>query len=227
MENALLTATNEAHLVEAYQAGDPKALDILAHAYDAWLRKLARQQARRSSVPFDDLLQEARLAFMESTLRADPRRRLSTIARPWVEEALRDACHPAAFAIPPRTFRRYWAVMREAGTPEEGARIAPTHGLAVDTFWAVHRAATGASSLDASPVETPAAVETAVEAAQARHEAAERLARLNDRERLVVEHAFGFATGSPMSDDEVAKAVGLSRPTVQRVRVSALEKMAG
>lgn len=220
----LLSVTEESALILKAQGGDQSAAWALVEAFDPWLRKLARQHVRTDAAPFADLLQEARLALFLAVERVDPRGgRLATQAHKWVVGAIRDESYPTALSIPPRTFRRYWAVRAAASTPDAAALLAPSMGLSTESFWTIFSSTS--STTDAAATEVAESEE--LRDALRRYEVADLMDRaaLDEKERSVVDAYFGLTSGRPMLDIEVADTLGLSRSSVQRVRVLALEKM--
>lgn len=235
------TLADEARTILAAQNGDEAAMASLIDHHADQIGALVRKHCFNDSTR-DDLRQAAVIGFMAAVRKYDPTRgvRLRSYAETsilWeINEARRNF---QALSLPYDAQKDYETAMRqarrvlgaEAGATDvyETARtLAHTAGMTPETFAAVHSARrhwTGSDvvatdvahlvPLGVQPVATVAAVED-------RDEAVRLLARLEPLARQVVALAVGYDGGEPLSDAAVAERLGMTRPTVQRIRTRAL-----
>lgn len=248
-----LDAATEAELVLAAQAGDESASMALVNAYAPALRNaLARHH---DALDPEDAEQEVVLALLSLIAKHDPATgRLAGRVSVYVKDALLEATGATnPWGIPPRTLKRYFAILRKAGgDTAEAARIAPDNDMATTTFLDL-AAILSTDSLDvASDTEHEGAGRARIERATPVGGSEERdplealadaelvslaFAAVSHDESAVVRQAYGFEPAivdgfellpeghAPLSDMHVAVSLGLSRPKVQRTRTAALVKM--
>lgn len=242
-----ITQAEEAALIPAAQEGDQAAQARLLEAYHPLLASKARRAASTFGGESEDFYQEAAVAFLEVVKAYEPRGgRLAAAAGPAVDSAIYAAvqARSTTASVPTRTLSRYRAAMRETSTLEEAKEYARRDGMSEETFLAVHAACSPALELDRhrySPtgrsgsglsrgnesIRLPADVLPELptgfpEDEDTNLQARDLLGRLSERQRAVMMAAYGFTTGAPMTDAEVAALLGMTRPTVQRIRHSAL-----
>ena len=258
-ERPLLSADEERHLARQIEAGvlaehllvtgerpvpvTEAELSQLAGAGRAawehfWLahlrlvHKLARQEARRSGLPFDDLFQEGCLALAGALQRFDPDRgrffryaagcigrHLSALAA----SRLGALGLPVSEAIAVRRARGVLAELaqerlEEVGVPELAQRL----GRDADQVqrWLRHRAPTelpGADSLgawDGSCLDP----DRQILDAQVRRE----VARLSPELAMVVRLRFGIGRSEPLDTGILAERLGMSVSTARRRELEAL-----
>lgn len=248
-----LDAATEAELVQLAQLGDEAAAMQLVNAYAPALRNaLARHH---EALDPEDAEQEVILALLTLVQKHDPSTgRLAGRVAVYVKDALLEATGATnPWGIPPRTLKRYFAILRKAGgDTTEAARIAPDNDMATTTFLDL-AAILSTDSLDAaSDTEHEGAGRARIERAVAvgadeerdpfdvladEELVAQAFAAVSHDESTVVRQAYGFEPAivdgtellpeghAPLSDQLVAISTGLSRPKVQRTRTSALAKM--
>lgn len=245
-ETFRLTVDQEREAIVLAQGGDPDATEALLRAYGRTLRKtvgkakkvMDEEEARATAlVAFTEVLQSH---DVEDENYADPR--LASRLKPHLLDSLGQAQAGAeAFTIPKRTLTRFHGILRAAdGAPERGVEICESMGMSRDVFLATLDAVgTGALDESASDEDGRDRIESATPLFADSHEAdvEDRLlietafAAVDDEEARIIELRYGFrstedyAAGEEIPDGEVAKIVGLTRPTVQRRRASGLEKM--
>lgn len=158
-----------------------------------------------------------------------------------------------SFKIPARTLTRYQGILNAAeGDPNLAVELAPQHGMAGDTWIRIHHAAKAKSfegsleghgeALKGQSYSGHAGTGTAWDGdghgsglyGDGREPIADvedailvRLAfkAVDDEEARIVEMAYGFTDYDTVPDAEIGHRLGLTRPTVQRRRSSALSKM--
>jgi RNA polymerase primary sigma factor len=247
---APMTPAEETRAIVDAQAGDEAAMERLVRAQVRYVVGEARKMAS-ATVSEDDLLQVGLSAFVQSVRAFDAARpvRLFTFAKAYIREAMNEerAAAGTPMAIPGRTLRRFEQARRATSSMDAAADFAADQGMDRRTFYAVAEALNGSVSIDAahtahahdeSPARSAAAFERTKELSL--HEALQpapapevtavnratvasyiRAAGLDTRAERIVRLAYGFA-GEPLSDADIAKVTGLSRPTVGRIRNEAL-----
>ncbi|WVX88034.1 DNA binding protein [Arthrobacter phage TforTroy] len=177
--------------------------------------------------------------------------RLAAIAKQHIYEhvATHAASSIAAFTVPQRTLSRFFSILREAdGNVFEATALAPKYRMKTETFLAVLSAVRNVDSYDAltgaqdehgsatkggqsSEGSRDIPVKPLWEAALAEEDAVlvkAAFEAVDDVEEKVCRLAYGFETyGDPVPDIEIGHKLGMTRPTVQRRRSSALGKMRG
>lgn len=229
MSNPLTTRADELALIAAAQAGDQSATLRLWEQYRPLVRATAGKAARsRTLQPSDreDLEADLTVELLETIKTLDVARGYSLAAVLPKRFAGIVSAISTTIAVPRSTLSRYYAIIKEAGDlVDVAAQIAPTMGMTTETFWSVHSALRVASpeaaedarwSADdmgtAPPSETAALVDLALDS-------------LTDKQRAVIELAYGFRDGSSHSDDWISEELGLSKSYVRRVRATSLDKM--
>jgi DNA-directed RNA polymerase specialized sigma subunit len=243
-----LTLDEERAAIAAAQLGDEAAKLSLILAYAPALRNGVAWYTRAlPSAPqaseLEDVQSQAVLGLLEAiaAFDADVHDRLAAIAPGYIRNAVSGAAASVTgFAVPERTLKRFFGILREAqGNVYEAARIAPSREMKPETFLAVLSAIRNVDSLEgltdegerhtgashrgeasASPLwdnSTPDVEDRIlVEAA---------FAAVNTLEADVCRLAYGFSDYEPVPDAEIAARLGSSRATIQRTRAGALGKM--
>ena len=246
-------AEDERLAIELAKHSDAAALERLLLAYAPLIRKLvgthrhaggARTAAGMSSHDVDDLRGSALLGFMEAVHAFDPEVhvRLAAVVGGHLADALRatGSAPASALSIGPRTLKRFFGIVREAGGDMVAAEaLATEREMTPDTFRAIRSALRdgesydslqasegvdgGVREIEASPLqygdtEPIRDVEDAILAAAA-------FRSVDATEGEVCRKAYGFEDRDPISDAEIAEELGMSRATAQRTRTRALDKM--
>lgn len=226
----------------AAQAGDPVAFEALLLDVIGNLRALAAPWAPEDRLGREEALAAALLGFTEAVAayraEEDPDGvGVLPLLRSFVSAALGDTeAASVAVTVPTRTLKRWHGIVRRAdGDLEEAARIAPTYAMTAETFWAVADARRSWDSISADEErETSHASEAArplwgdrdsFAAAEDRIAVEAAFLAVDDTEGDVIRDAYGFSDYRPLPDGVIAERRGMSRPTVQRRRASALGKM--
>ncbi|UIW13527.1 DNA binding protein [Arthrobacter phage Lizalica] len=249
VERRFESVEEEVQAIELAKKGDEKATIALMYAYSHALNAAIGQfryaggvwaDGKRGAHMTEDLRSLVTLGFLEAVNAYDPEvhHRLAAIITQHVREHLSaDLVGPVAFTVPQRTLTRFYSILRKAGgDPVKGAAIAKDHSMTVETFMDV-LAAVRTVNLDiASDSEDDSAMLAQWEAARPvwdRSDAEEdtvlvetAFAAVDDVEESVCRLAYGFESyGDPVPDIEIGHRLGMTRPTVQRRRSSALGKM--
>jgi len=224
------------------QSGDKAAMATILARVEPFISKAVRS-VDSSEDDSLDMAQAARMAVIEAVSSFDPERpgSLETFLYRRIRGAVYNSssAYYAGPSIPPAQVSRYWAAINSTSTPQE-AREVVKH-MDPTTFDAIHHVITGtyayvedAEDVDegANPayrhqgiaaVPSFAMAETPEDQTVKKLQAEEILSvAKTPRDRLVLEMAFGFVSGEPMSDGEVAESLGLPRSTIQRIRTKAI-----
>lgn len=242
-----LTREEEREMIAGAQFGGEAETLALLYAYAPVLRNLVAQHAQRIGV------EEARSAAVSGLLEAIHAFDLAThdgqlagIAHNFVSNSLR-AVASTAMPIESRTLRRYLGAMKAAdGDFSAALKILPEIGMTRATFVAVHEALAADHLTDeprqidrATPVWAPSSSDAFADADDVAL-VDRAFAVVHGLQEDVIRHAYGFETGDPMSDAEVAEAISIrdlgpaavsggqsvaSRATVQRARSKGLAEM--
>jgi DNA-directed RNA polymerase specialized sigma24 family protein len=212
-------------LTLAAQRGDQDAFERLLADLVPNLRAVVR---RWGAFVGEDAEAVALLAFTEAVMAYDSRADIDGVGvvallSQHVLEGMREAADASyAVTVPSRTLQRFWAILRHAGgDPDAAERLAPQFDMTPDTFRDVRVAVLG--SVELRP--ELATAEPAVPHVEDRVMAAQALAALSGAEHTIARRAHGFGLYGPESDGQIAEALGMSRQSVQRKRVRALDTM--
>jgi RNA polymerase sigma-B factor len=224
--NAERDRARDARLIAAVREhDDPGALERLV-TENLWLvRRIARRHAAYGE-QVDDLVQEGLVGLLKAIQRFDPERGVpfpayaSGAVAGEIRHALRDRSSCLRLPEPVQELRSRLRSLADEARAETGsepglADLAARAG--VDDG-----AAAEATTAGVVPLQTDLpAPDAELGRSEARAELDARLARLDHREREVVYLRF-FAD---LTQDEIAKRVGISQMHVSRILRGALEKM--
>lgn len=251
-ETEPITAHEERELIASAQAGDDLAHMRLLNLYGPLLRATVARASK--TMDAEDAQSVALLAF-EETLATHIGQveegfdgRLGGRLAPAVRQALGVArASDNAFAVPTRTLTRYQGILNAAqGDAAAAAELAPEFGMSTETWIAIHHATrvestefradggfedttTGRAGSSYGPGwgESNIYDDGREAIADAEDAILVRLAfkAVDDEEARIVEMAYGFTEYDTVPDAEIGHRLGLTRPTVQRRRAFALNKM--
>ncbi|WVX87962.1 DNA binding protein [Arthrobacter phage Snek] len=237
------SAEAEKTAIAAAKLGDEDAIVAIMYAYSNVLRSGA---ANAPGLDTEDARQTALLGLLEAVqkfdLDDDTYGRLAGLAKACIFEAISAAAPSAvAFAVPQRTLTRFFSILRKAdGNVYEAAALAPEHHMSREVFFSVLSAVRNVDSYDAltgSEEDKGGSGEGSGEvvtfplwdASEVEDDAllvAAAFDAVDEVEERVCRMAYGFESyGDPVPDVEIAHELGMTRPTVQRRRSSALGKM--
>ncbi len=232
--------------LRAAAAGDRHAREIVLVEYLPLVRGVASRY-RGAGLPFDDLVQEGSVGLLEAIDHYDARLgvEFATYARFRVHRAIRNALTDRGrlVRLPKHVVERRRLLERERARAFAATGHIPTiselavrTGLSEEAVETALDAGIDAVSLDepvtadGSPLQDlvadPAASDP--EATAVAHDAArqvdEAVERLPERQRLVVEHTFGFGTQAE-SIAQVASELHLSPQRTRTIVADALHKL--
>jgi RNA polymerase sigma factor (sigma-70 family) len=249
----ILDAAEERQTIELATFGDAASIERLLLAYAPIVRKLvgthrhaggARTSSGMSSHDLDDLRGAALLGFMEAIHAFDPEVhvRLAAVIGGHLADSLRatGSAPASALSIGPRTLKRFFGIVREAGGDMLAAvELAPEREMTKDTFRSIVSALRDGESYNALAAEEGADGRVReIEASPFQYSDTEpirdvedailaqaALAAVDPLEERVCRLAYGFEDRDPISDAEIADELTMSRATTQRTRTRALDKM--
>lgn len=236
-----LSLDDEIRAIQEAQAGDESAAETLLLAYGPAIRNAVSRFS--DAMDADDLEASALLAFTETLASHDPERgerlagRLVQILR---DTIMKEATSGEAFSVPKRTLTRFYGILRAAEGDTSAAReLAPSMGMSEANFDEVLTSVRSVDSLQARlfggdeddtaedllarPIESR--VESSFSDVEDRLLVEVAFQAVDDEEARICELFYGFTEYDPVPDGEIGHRLGLTRPTVQRRRSSALDKM--
>jgi RNA polymerase sporulation-specific sigma factor len=194
-----LTAEEEREALEALRRGDPEAQRKLVEHNLRLVAHLVKKFENTGEDP-EDLIDIGAIGLIKAVRTFDPDKgvRLATYAARCIENEI--LMHLRAT----RRSRADVSLYEPVGTDREGNEIALIEVLGTD------------------PDAVAREVETQVEVRRL----GPRLARLDPKERQVVEMRYGLRGGRERTQREVARALGISRSYVSRIEKHAVMKLA-
>ncbi|UIW13302.1 DNA binding protein [Arthrobacter phage Crewmate] len=241
-ERRIESAEEERLLIAAAKLGDSEATAALLYAYAPAIRNVVERftgEGHTATPDDEELHATALLGFAEAIAAFDPEKhlRLSAVVRVVLARVMRDQ-YPSrdAFTVPARTLTRFYSILRKAeGNVYEAAALAPQYEMSRETFFSVLSAVRDVDTIDGTPSDDEGHADLVNDArpiwdASAAEEDALLVAAafeaVDDVEERVCRLAYGFESyGDPVPDVEIGHKLGMTRPTVQRRRSSALGKM--
>ena len=245
----LLSAAEERRLARRVQRGDLAAKDRMIRANLRLVVHIAKGFRREEhGLTLEDLVQEGTVGLVRAVEKFDPRRglRFSTYATVWVRQSIARAITDKGRVVRlPATVDQRLAALRRAerrllvagGADASAAQLAADLGWDEDEVAAVRSHGRRTLSLQ-DPVgpegdhelgETiadpgPSPYERAAEALLA-GEVQDLLARLQPRERAVLELRYGLGDRRPATRTETAARLGMRREHVRRLEELALRRL--
>lgn len=229
----------ERQLIAATQAGCNESCGALLTQYAPLIKKYASQAPKQ--VEREEVQGVLMLGFMEAVNDFDPEENsnLAATLPCYLRRALSEiGVTASSFTIPSRSLSRWLNILKKSdGDIYKAINMAPKAGMSRETFMAIHSALRSTNSLDAvlsaGPYITRSLhVTTEEPVGESDNELVDLVFDmrgdendLSDREATILRYAYGWMTyGEQLTDDAVGEKLGLSRPSVQRLRQSALEK---
>jgi RNA polymerase sigma-B factor len=217
---------DDARLIAAvHENDDPEALYALVNEHLGLVRRIARLHAAHAD-QVDDLVQEGVVGLLKAIRRFEPERGVPfpayarTVVAGEIRHHLRDRSSCLRLPEPVQELRTRLRVLAEEARAETGQEP-PIGALAaqagVDGDAAVEAATAGVVPLEG---DLPAP-ESDLRRTEARVELDDRLACLDRRQREVVYLRFFV----DLTQDEIAKRLGISQMHVSRILRGALETM--
>ena len=236
-----LTRDEERELIQAAQDGCQDAYATLLLQYGPLLKRYAAQAP--SHVEKDEVQGTLMLGFVEAitAFNGEDHSTLAATLPHFLKRALSDiGVSASSFTIPSRSLSRWLSILRKAdGNIYQAINMAPEYGMTRDTFLSINTALRQTNSLEAVMtageyitrsihIQTDEPVgETDSMLAEMVFETKGDENDLSEREASVLRYAYGYLTyGEALTDDAVGAHLGMSRPSVQRIRRAALDKAA-
>ena len=230
--------------------GDAAAEELIAHQYLPFVISRVRFLGRRWPwLDFMDLVQEGNLALLRAIRRFDPRHGadITTYARYWIDQRIQSFArqHTNTVRIRQsgwdnlRRLRRTEAMLQNAGDAAPSfSDVVSKSGLTrreLSTALAAKVAIEQTVRLDApvfdgedstlmDMIRDPDAKDPAEQPAEHREEIRRALAGIPAREAGVLRMRFGFCSDEPMTLEEVARVMGISRERVRQLETRALAR---
>ena len=242
----LLSADAERALSQRVCAGDAQARQQMIEANLRLVVAVARGYVGRG-VPLLDLIAEGNLGLIRAVEKFEPERRLrfSTYAVWWIREAVQHALmhQGRTVRVPVHVLREFAQVLRArrqfvaaCGRMPSIDELAQAVGRPTAEVAGLFSATERISSLDAplSESDDRALIEQLVvegDVAKVEDMSGSRIAgwiaRLPERQRLVLERRFGLNDQGVQTLAEIAGELGLTRERVRQIQTEALKRLRG
>lgn len=242
----LLSASEETMLARRIERGDLAAKETMIESNLGLVLAIARSY-RRSSVPFDDLVQEGTVGLIRAVERFDHRRGLkfSTYAVWWIRRSILDAIANANVIRIPAKANQQLAAVRHAEAELErtgprhasDAEIAEQSELSVGTVRSLRGAARITASLDEPVAEDSSrlgeliADDRAVDplksaiAREDHQEVSAMLRLLPERHRQVLVRRYGLNDERAQAHEEIGEWLGVGEERSRQLEREALHRL--
>lgn len=244
----LLTPADEIRLAAKIKKGDKAATSEMIRANLRLVVKIARDYANLG-LPLLDLISEGNIGLMKAVERFDPAKggKLSTYGSWWIKQSIKRALAnqgktirlPVHLVDKIAKIRRVGAGLSdELGREATDEEIAEEVGMNAGKVTLLKQAAIRPASLDAPIGEDDATEfgemvgdEMAVDPFEnlsdkdIHMEVGDLLAKLDDRERKIINARFGLDGSDPITLEEVGDKFGVTRERIRQLQNIALNKM--
>jgi RNA polymerase sigma factor (sigma-70 family) len=235
--------------LEAIAADAHRAADLLVRANLRLVIALARRFKGRG-LELPDLIQEGNLGLLKAVERFDPSRgfRFSTYAAWWIRQAitrgLADRGRPVRLPVHAHETlaKLRWVELelwQTLGRDPSEDELAERLGVRLERLREIRQASEDVASLDApvgadgdgtlgTLVADLSARDPATTAADddTRRAVLAAVARLEEREREVLELRFGLHGGEPCTLEEIGQRYGVTRERIRQIELRGLRKLA-
>lgn len=243
--NALLTPGEELALTRRVKQGDFDARQTMIERNLRLVVNIAKHYLNRG-IPLLDLVEEGNLGLMHALDKFDPERgfRFSTYATWWIRQNIERAImnQSRTIRLPVHVVKELNQVLRaqrqleSLGKGEASVEaIAEQVGKTCEEVRALLALSEHTASLDA-PLEVDPSLSIGESLADDEkaspdsviqsHEVAvlvrEWIARLSDKQRLVIRHRYGLDNCEVLTLEELASQLGLTRERVRQIQIEAL-----
>ncbi len=210
-QQRLLTDEEERQLADRIQAGDQRATDRLVSANLTFVVAMARQYQDRG-LPAEDLISEGNIGMLRAAARFDGRqgKRFVAFAAPYIRQAMEQAVEQQGGL--------YRVPRNVADTRLEKKR---SHPLSIDApVGGSQELSLGRIIADADAPDPDRQLEQGTLLAELQ----QLVARLEPRERQVVERFYGLGTPH-LTMAEIGREMGLKRERVRQIRDKAVRRV--
>lgn len=247
--HALLTSEEEADIARRMFEGDEAAKLRLNQANLRLVVHIAKRYTGRTSLQFQDLIQEGNLGLMRAVEKFDYRKgfRFSTYATWWIRQSITRAMADQSrlIRIPVhmvetinRLLKTTRMLQQELGREPTTAELATHMGLTVDKIEEIRRISQDTTSIDTplgddgdgvigdtiadTTIEDPA---SRAQAIMLKEQLLTVLNGLTPREQKVMRLRYGIDDGKPRTLEEVGKIFRVTRERIRQIEAKALRKL--
>lgn len=247
-QTRLLQPAEERILLVRAQEGDRKALNALVEGNLRFVVSVSINFQGRG-MPLGDLINEGNMGLIKAVERFDLTKEYKFISYAvwWIRQSIFLALtrQTGFMSVPPnwtadrgKIHRADQKLFQRLGRSPMVEEIREETGLSERTI-AAHinhlRNRAGLSQMDQDEVQDPldkiaqtgieSNPEAETEMLQFRKGLEEALGSLRERERYVIRHFYGLATGVPATLEEIATVLGLSRERIRQIKDNTLSKL--
>ena len=246
----LLTPQEEVELAGRIKRGDMTARDQMVKANLLLVAKIAYDYVK-CGLPLEDLIAEGNVGLIKAVERFDPNKggKLSTYAAWWIKQCIKRALanQGRTIRVPVHAQDKFRKLERirnnltvELGRTPSLEEMSELTGITAEKLSALEEIAQTTSSLDAPAGGEEGGRETVGDLVEDRNavrpdEAAAKsdlinslgpvVAKLDERERKILELRFGLAGQSPMTLGDIGKRFGVTRERIRQLQNIALASL--
>lgn len=239
-----LSQEEELELIKRAQKGDQSATDELFIAHFQLIQFLASQKARNYANKYNlekDLFSEGVIGFLKALEKFNPStgNRLATYADKFIKGAI-SAYLEKISLVPPSDYaskkiqklKKYEdALSQELGREPSCEELAKAMRTSIEEVRKIELLKSKFCSINApnnplgEALESPALMEEMLEFFLNPVMTNKVIENLSHRERQILDMRFGISAGKPKTQQEIAKALKLSRPTVMAMEKRIIAKI--